>query len=97
MVENFDKNCSEIQLVNPQCVSCKPGFVMKEDGSCTACSTRTYDKGCMICDPINDAVCIMCRIGYYQTSDGECHVGIKEDTKPEPQTPVDDSKNFSLI
>lgn len=64
----FDRNCIEFAY-DSECSLCSFGHYFK-DGDCVACSNMP--PGCGYCDPLDNAKCLMCKVGYTMVSDTEC-------------------------
>lgn len=68
----LDNQCKESKIGDPQCMTCKKGYVMDEEGKCVACTNSKFENGCYNCNPTDQTLCIICAPGYYQTKDSEC-------------------------
>ena len=94
VISVLDTNCSEAKLTDALiCNSCKPGHIFV-NGACSACSQKTLDKGCYVCNPESPDVCLMCASGFYQYNSDKCvKNGMKPDEQEEPVTPA----SFAIV
>jgi hypothetical protein len=74
-----DPNCDSLELTPAgSCYLCSAGFTL-QNGQCVACKTAA---GCLICDPVNSALCRLCQSGYHMNPAGTC-----DSDTPQPVTP----------
>ena len=59
------------QTKYPLCDGCQFGYQFYK-GQCLKCKTHTIETGCLYCEGIDVEICLVCKPGFYQNSDGDC-------------------------